>query len=109
MTESAQGLFHNFKTKHFILLKLAPVLQECVEFHHEPQRAKEFPAEVALINIANAVAVIVDFDSVNENDEIPMIDPLSWELTGLSKADLPEAIKKAQKEIKEIESVLFST
>ena len=26
--------------------KLAPVLQECVEFHHEPQKAKQFPAEV---------------------------------------------------------------
>ena len=89
--------------------KLAPVLQECVEFHHEPQKAKEFPAEVALINIANAVAVMADFDSMSEDDEIPMIDPLSWELTGLSKDDLPEAIKKAQKEIKEIESVLFST
>jgi len=87
--------------------KLAPVLQECVEFHHEPQKAKEFPAEVALINIANAVAVMADFDSMSEDDEIPMIDPKSWELTGLSKDDLPEAIKKAQDEIKEIESVLF--
>ncbi len=89
--------------------KLAPVLQECVEFHHEPQKAKAFPAEVALINIANAVAVMADFDSMSEDDEIPMIDPLSWELTGLSKNDLPGAIKKAQQEIKEIESVLFSS
>ena len=53
--------------------KLAPVLQECVEFHHEPQNAKDFPAEVALINIANAVAVMADFDSMSEDDEIPMI------------------------------------
>lgn len=89
--------------------KLSPVLEECVEFHHEPQKAKEFPAEVALINIANAVAVMADFDSMSEDDEIPMINPISWELTGLSKEDLPEAIKKAQDEIKEIESVLFPT
>ena len=87
--------------------KLAPVLEECIEFHHEPQNAKEFPAEVALINIANAVAVMADFDSMSEDDEIPMINPISWELTGLSKEDLPEAIKQAQEEIKEIESVLF--
>lgn len=87
--------------------KLAPVLEECIEFHHEPQNAKEFPAEVALINIANAVAVMADFDSMSEDDEIPMINPISWKLTGLSKEDLPEAIKKAQEEIKEIESVLF--
>ncbi len=87
--------------------KLAPVLQECVEFHHEPEKAKDFPAEVALINIANAVAVMADFDSMSEDDEIPRINNISWELTGLSKDDLPDAIKKAQEEIKEIESVLF--
>jgi len=87
--------------------KLSPVLKECVEFHHEPQNAKDFPAEVAMINIANAVAVMADFDSMSPEDEIPMIHPLSWELTGLSKEDLPEAIKKAQEEIKEVESVLF--
>ena len=89
--------------------KLAPVLQECVEFHHEPQKAKQFPVEVALINIANAVAVMADFDSMSPDDEIPMINTLSWELTGLSKADLPEAIKTAQNEIQEIESALFSS
>ena len=87
--------------------KLSPILEECVEFHHEPQNAKNYPAEVALINIANAVAVMADFDSMNEEDEIPMINPVSWELTGVSKSDLPDAIKKAQKEITEIESVLF--
>ena len=86
---------------------LAPVLQECVEFHHEPEKAKDFPAEVALINIANAVAVMADFNSMSDEDEIPSINPKSWELTGLSKDDLPEAIKKAQEEITEIESVLF--
>jgi len=87
--------------------KLAPVLQECVEFHHEPEKAKLFPGEVALINIANAVAVMADFDSNNEDDEIPLIHPISWELTGLTKEDLPAAIKKAREEIKEIEAVLF--
>ena len=87
--------------------KLAPVLQECVEFHHEPEKAKDFPAEVALINIANAVAVMADFDSMSEDDEIPRINNISWELTGLTKDDLPEAIKTAQEEIKEIESILF--
>ena len=87
--------------------KLAPILQECVEFHHEPEKAKDFPVEVAIINIANAVAVMADFNSMGDDVEIPRINPDSWTLTGLSKDDLPEAIKKAQEEIKEIESVLF--
>ena len=87
--------------------KLAPLLEECVEFHHEPKRAKNFQTEVALINIANAVAVMADFDSMDPDDEIPKIDPISWELTGLSKEDLTESIKMAQNEIGEIEAVLF--
>lgn len=86
---------------------LPPLLEECVGFHHEPQKATLFPAEVALINIANAVAVMADFNSMDENDEIPRINPISWELTGLSKADLPGAIKAAQEEITEVEAVLF--
>ena len=87
--------------------KLSPVLLECVQHHHEPQKATNYQAEVAIINIANAVAVMADFDSMSEDDEIPRIDPKSWELTGLTKSILPEAIKEAQDEIKEIESVLF--
>lgn len=87
--------------------KLSPVLEACVEFHHAPQNANAFSIEVALINIANAVAVMADFDSMSEEDEIPTINPASWVLTGLTKSDLPEAIKQAQGEIKEIESALF--
>lgn len=87
--------------------KLPRVLKECVEFHHKPQNAKDFPAEVALINIANAVAVMADFDSMNPDDEVPKIDPTAWELTGLKKSDLPDAINEAQKEIMEVEKVLF--
>lgn len=86
---------------------MSHVLVECVEFHHQPQNAKEFPAEVAVINIANAVAVMADFDSTNTDDEIPLIHPSSWELAGLSKSELAPAIKKAQDEIKEIEALLF--
>ena len=87
--------------------KLPPVLKECIEFHHDPQSAKQFPAEVALINIANAVAVMADFHSMDPDDEIPLINSESWELTGLSKSDLPQAIEEAQKEIQEVEAVLF--
>lgn len=83
------------------------LLEECVGFHHEPQNAKLFPAEVALINIANAVAVMADFNSMNEDDEIPIIHPASWKRAGLTKTDLPDAIEKAQEEIKEVEAVLF--
>lgn len=87
--------------------RLPPILKECIEFHHEPQKAKKFQAEVALINIANAVAVMADFDSMDPEDEIPQINPDSWALAGLSKEDLPQAIEASQEEIKEVEAILF--
>lgn len=109
MSESeAHDLVKNAKD----LVSLPEVSLRVNELANDPNStaddmAKEFPAEVALINIANAVAVMADFDSMSEDDEIPRINDISWELTGLSKNDLPEAIKKAQEEIKEIEAVLF--
>lgn len=96
----------------FELLKkwhLSPLLQECIAFHHEPAKAKDFPAEASLINIANAVAVVAEFNdtSVDDSDEIPRIDPDSWEKAGISKDDLTGAINEVNEEIAEIEKILF--
>lgn len=87
--------------------KLPKLIVECIAFHHEPEKAKDYPAEVALISIANAVAGMADTEPENDNDEDPLFNPASWELAGITKDVLPEAIKKSQEEIKEIETVLF--
>jgi putative nucleotidyltransferase with HDIG domain len=38
-------------------------LQECIEFHHEPERARAHPIEVATVHIANSIAVLAEIDS----------------------------------------------
>lgn len=43
-------------------------LQECIEFHHEPARAREYPLEVATIHIANSVAVLAEIGSSDLRD-----------------------------------------
>ena len=43
-------------------------LQECIEFHHEPERAQEFPLEAATIHIANSVAVLAEIGSSEPAD-----------------------------------------
>ena len=43
-------------------------LQECIEFHHEPERAKSHPVEVSTIHIANSVAVLAEIDSRDPSD-----------------------------------------
>jgi len=86
---------------------LPTVLQECVEFHHDPGRAKEHPAEVAIVHIANSAAVMAELHATSEEGEVPQIDPAAWDACGLSESILEELIADTQDEISEIERVLF--
>lgn len=87
---------------------LSPMLQETIACHHEPGNAKQYPVEAALVHIANAVAVMAEFDSTNEDEiELPHIEESSWQVTGLSRDVLPKLMREAQDEIKEIESIFF--
>ena len=86
---------------------LSPLLEECVAYHHEPTRAQQYPKEVAIVHIANAVAVMAEFDSTDEDYEVPHIDPYAWEITGLNENILAPVIKEAQAEIIDIENTLF--
>src|SRR3984957_11982041 len=38
-------------------------LQECIEFHHEPERAQDYTLEVATVHVANSVAVLAEIGS----------------------------------------------
>lgn len=86
--------------------QLSPKLRECVAHHHEPSKAKDFPLETALVHVANAVAVMVELEST---DELPHIDPVCWELTGLDAGDLPSVIEEARGELAEVEAALFGS
>jgi HD-like signal output (HDOD) protein len=43
-------------------------LQECIEFHHRPDRAQEYPTEVATVHIANSIAVLAEIGSSDLGD-----------------------------------------
>jgi HD-like signal output (HDOD) protein len=47
-------------------------LQECIEFHHEPQRAQAHALEVATVHVANSVAVLAEIGSVDLTDAPPI-------------------------------------
>lgn len=81
-------------------------LQECVGFHHEPERANNFPIETAYIHIANALSVMAELHTQDEN-EVAKINPTCWEITGLSEDCIRPALESAEKEIIAIESALF--
>jgi HD-like signal output (HDOD) protein len=57
-------------------------LQECIEFHHEPQRAQAHALEVATVHVANSVAVLAEIGSVDLADA-PCISPAALRAVNL--------------------------
>lgn len=80
---------------------LPPVLIECIAHHHNLAAAKLHPRETALVHIANIIALMAELDTL-EPDDVPPIDPLAWESTGLSEASVEAVVRSIQAEIVEI-------
>lgn len=85
---------------------LPPVLRECIAFHHAPEKAKQFPLEVAIVYIANVIASLPYSDTPDNND-LARINPAALKLTGLTIAQLSEAARTAQAQIAETQRTLF--
>lgn len=88
--------------------ELPELIQECVAFHHCPDEAKHYPAEVAIVHIANAAAVMLELQSMSNSDELPHIQPSAWQACKLSPDILAEVIEDTDQEINEIERLLFN-
>jgi HD-like signal output (HDOD) protein len=71
-------------------------LQECIEFHHEPERAQEFPLEVATIHIANSVAVLAEIGS-SEPADAPAISAAALRAVKLDIASVLAIALQTQK------------
>ena len=67
--------------------RLPAMIQETVEFHHEPQLAGEFLVEASIVHIATAIANCVEPSwkmNLERHDANKQIDPQAWEISGLS-------------------------
>jgi HD-like signal output (HDOD) protein len=81
-------------------------LIETTAYHHEPDKAKNYPREAAMIHVANTVATMAQLDTSNA-DDVPPINNDSLKLLGLSYDHLPVMIQRVQQEILDVEQVLF--
>jgi HD-like signal output (HDOD) protein len=82
-------------------------LQECIEFHHEPERAREHPLEVATVHIANTVAVLAEIGSGDLADA-PNISPAALRALKLDTASLMEIVAHTQKSAAEVLPLLVA-
>lgn len=87
--------------------KLPPMLEECIEYHHDIQSARRYPRETALVHIANILAQMAEVQTLDRDDVAP-INPQAWQITGLSAADVIETtVRETQAEIAEAEVLFF--
>jgi putative nucleotidyltransferase with HDIG domain len=83
---------------------LPALLQECIAHHHDIASAEKYPREVALVHLANIIALMAEVDTLDYADVSP-IDPHAWEVTGLDEAVVEPAMRAAQAEVVEIEKL----
>jgi putative nucleotidyltransferase with HDIG domain len=82
-------------------------LSECIEFHHEPHLAREFPADVATVHIANSVAVLAEIGSADLADA-PPLSAAALESARLDVANLPEIVRQTRESAAEIMPLLLA-
>ena len=89
------------------LWTLPPILQEAIEFHHEPEKATEFPQEVFLIYVANRVASL-PYSEYTEKDWQEMFSPEILAKAGITHHELQTAVQAALDEEATVRQLLFA-
>ena len=85
--------------------KLPPILEECIEFHHDVKDGLHFPKEVALTHVANAIALMAEIKT-NDFADVSPIDPRAWAIIGLDpKEVILTTIEEVEAEIAEAEKL----
>ncbi len=80
---------------------LPHALQQCIEFHHEPDLAQTHPLEVAIIHIANSLAGLAAIGSTDLGDAPPMA-PAALHAVGLNSTHLSEIVRQTQESASDI-------
>lgn len=89
--------------------EMADTLIEVINCHHQPQKAKKFPTETALVHIANCVVNAIGPDTdVDEHllDDFPAFDPETLKTTGIKLSVLPEVMDKAWEQAGEVLDII---
>jgi putative nucleotidyltransferase with HDIG domain len=82
-------------------------LQECIEFHHEPARAQEFPTEVATVHIANGIAVLAEIGSSDLGDA-PEMSALALRAAKLDAAGIAALVVETRQAAAEVLPLLVA-
>jgi len=82
-------------------------LQECIEFHHQPDRAIEYPAEVATVHIANSIAVLAEIGSSDPGDA-PAMSAAALRAAKFDAAGIAELVEQTRQSAAEVLPLLIA-
>ena len=88
--------------------KLPPRLVEAVGCHHQPQNAKAFPVDAAIIHTSDYIVHVMQAGSDAEFSE-PQLYPKSWEIIGLSADDFEFMKDKVKQQYEGIVDLFFDS
>ncbi len=83
------------------LWNLPGSLVEAVAFHHNPQKAIQYPVEATLVHLADILVNALKWGSSGES-YVPPLDERAWEGTGLSISILSSLIDSMDQQMDEI-------
>jgi len=87
--------------------RLPDKLLECIEYHHHPEKAADYPFETSLIHIANKFASLAELNSTNL-DDVTTVHPRAWEITGLKEDIIENVIDEAQQQFENTQAILLA-
>lgn len=88
--------------------QLPPRLVEAVAYHHQPELAKQFPVEAAIIHTSDYIVHVLQVGSDAEFSE-PQLYPKSWEIIGLDPDDFEFMKDKVKRQYESIVSMFFGS
>jgi HD-like signal output (HDOD) protein len=80
--------------------KLPSSLEEVVAFHNEPSLATRYPAETAIIHIADIIAHAMELGGSGERF-VPPLDPVAWDRVGLPTSVLAPTLEQLDRQFNE--------
>ena len=81
-------------------------LQMTTQYHLTPAHAPEYELQTAIVHIASMIIGATDAHGLSA-DADQLIDPVAWQITGLSPESLELLIQEAGQQLAQAESLLF--
>jgi putative nucleotidyltransferase with HDIG domain len=88
------------------LWNLPALLEECIAHHHDIANATRHPREAAIVHLGNVLALMAEVDDLEQGD-VAAIDPLAWQLTGLTVDCIEPVVRDVQSELAEVERLFM--